>query len=172
MSNPESPNKINEGFNQLSDDDLLVCVRELEEVLSTGILPDGMVRRMAKQIHDVTGIPPHNCLSIVQTKVPQTAAHRWARKMQFEIMAKPRVYELPDEANLESVKQINGHDLWAIRKNNNCLNKNGEWEYEPMPSSRTDDFMERCRYKSIEEAYSTWDSYSTLQRQLKSNYKP
>jgi hypothetical protein len=26
------------------------------------------------------------------------------------------------------------------------LNKLGEWEFEPLPSSRDDDFLSRCRY--------------------------
>lgn len=40
-----------------------------------------------------------------------------------------------------------------------CLNKYGEWEYQSLPSSRTDDFYERCRFASIHEAvnfYRDW----------------
>lgn len=42
-------------------------------------------------------------------------------------------------------------DKWAIRQNGRCLNKDGEWEYEPMPSSRDEDFFARCRF-SLDEA--------------------
>jgi hypothetical protein len=35
---------------------------------------------------------------------------------------------------------------------NECLNSEGEWEWQPMPSNRTDEFFERCRFKSFEEA--------------------
>jgi hypothetical protein len=37
-------------------------------------------------------------------------------------------------------------DVWAIRKRGWCLNRAQEWEYEPLPSSRDDEFMERCRF--------------------------
>ena len=40
---------------------------------------------------------------------------------------------------------------YAVRKDNDtCLNNEGQWEYEPLPSSRTHDFLQRCRYDSIE----------------------
>jgi len=35
---------------------------------------------------------------------------------------------------------------WAVRKLGACLNHDGEWEYEPMPSSRDDAFLHRCRF--------------------------
>lgn len=41
---------------------------------------------------------------------------------------------------------------WAITKTSGlCLNRAGYWEWEPMPSSRTDEFLERCRF-SLNEA--------------------
>jgi len=44
-------------------------------------------------------------------------------------------------------------DIWAIRNSccSSCLNKKGKWEYEPMPSSRTDNFLKRCRF-TLKEA--------------------
>jgi hypothetical protein len=45
-----------------------------------------------------------------------------------------------------------GDDRWAITRDSSaCLNTDGQWECEPMPSSRTDDFLSRCRY-SLDEA--------------------
>lgn len=32
------------------------------------------------------------------------------------------------------------------------LNRSGEWEHEPLPSSRDDAFYERCRFMSFKEA--------------------
>lgn len=43
--------------------------------------------------------------------------------------------------------------LWAIRENGFCLNKDGEWEYEPQPSSRDDEFFDRCRFATLDEAF-------------------
>ncbi len=37
---------------------------------------------------------------------------------------------------------------WIILKGKGgtCYNTYGEWEFEPMPSNRDDDFLKRCRY--------------------------
>ena len=39
-----------------------------------------------------------------------------------------------------------GTGLWAVVDTGQCLNRDGEWEYEPLPSNRDDDFMARCRF--------------------------
>jgi len=40
-------------------------------------------------------------------------------------------------------------ERYAIRNGaGSCLNTSGEWEHEPLPSSRDDAFYERCRFKS------------------------
>ena len=73
---------------------------------------------------------------------------------------KVSVYELDFwegtiDVRLERVQQIDGSDLWAIREKGCCLNKQGEWEIEPIPSSRTSAFYKRCRWKSAEAALKT-----------------
>ncbi len=45
-----------------------------------------------------------------------------------------------------------GKDLWAIRKNGYCHNSNRKWEYEPNPSSRTEDYLSRTRF-SLEDCF-------------------
>jgi len=47
---------------------------------------------------------------------------------------------------------------WAIFYDNRCFNRLGEWEWEPMPSGRTDEFLERCRFESLKEAVDFWRS--------------
>jgi hypothetical protein len=63
---------------------------------------------------------------------------------------------------LEPVYQLDGGVLWAIRKPyqspGQCLNKKGEWEFEPLPSSRTNSFFRRCRFGSIEGALRIWET--------------
>jgi hypothetical protein len=44
-----------------------------------------------------------------------------------------------------------GDNDWAVTDTGLCLNNSGEWEYEPPPSSRSEDFLTRCRF-SLEEA--------------------
>ena len=48
-------------------------------------------------------------------------------------------------------------EKWAVRRLSSCLNKEGEWEYEPIPSSRDDDFYARCRFDSLDEAFDAWE---------------
>ena len=57
-----------------------------------------------------------------------------------------------DEIKICRTRQIEGPDKWSVRRSGECLNKRGEWEWEPMPSSRDDDFMARCRFDSPGEA--------------------
>ncbi len=53
---------------------------------------------------------------------------------------------------VERVSQRDGSDLWAVRLHGQCLNKQGEWEAEPMPSSRDSDFLTRCRFATSDAA--------------------
>jgi hypothetical protein len=47
---------------------------------------------------------------------------------------------------------LDGTDTWAICHIGRCLNHDGEWEYESIPSERADDFLVRCRWTSYREA--------------------
>ena len=37
-------------------------------------------------------------------------------------------------------------DTWAVRKLSYCLNSEDDWEIEPLPSSRDDEFFARTRW--------------------------
>ena len=45
-----------------------------------------------------------------------------------------------------------GDGKWAIINGGMCWTRDGEWEYESMPSNRTDEFIARTRY-TLEEAF-------------------
>ena len=49
---------------------------------------------------------------------------------------------------------------FAVRKNGLCLNKDSEFEYEPLPSNRDDEFYERCRFVGIEEAQKAYEKWN------------
>lgn len=53
---------------------------------------------------------------------------------------------------------------WAIRDAGYCMAKDGRWEYEPLPSSRTDAFLKRCRYNSVKDALEVWDRFKPKMR--------
>lgn len=61
-----------------------------------------------------------------------------------------------ETVTLEKVLQRDGRFLYAIRKRGFVLNKRGRWEYEPNPSSRTDAFLQRCRFKTVPAALAAW----------------
>lgn len=65
------------------------------------------------------------------------------------------VPEWPDKISqptIELVPQMDGPDRFAVRFRGRCLTRLGEWEIEPMPSSRNDAFLKRCRFDTFEAA--------------------
>ena len=41
-------------------------------------------------------------------------------------------------------------DRWAILLGRECYTRNGEWIWEPQPSSRTEEFYQATRYTLVE----------------------
>jgi|GEM_PF-2936874 len=56
--------------------------------------------------------------------------------------------------SVDRARQQSGAVQWAVRRDGMVLNKQGEWETEPQPSNRSDDFLERCRFDSSGQAIS------------------
>ncbi len=56
-------------------------------------------------------------------------------------------------------------EKWAVRRGSSCMAKDGEWEYECLPSNRDDEFYSRCRFNSLEEAILAVKTY-----ELESNF--
>lgn len=48
--------------------------------------------------------------------------------------------------------QRDGATLYAVTQRGWTANKDGEWEYEPIPSSRDDAYLARCRWDDWEMA--------------------
>lgn len=42
--------------------------------------------------------------------------------------------------------EYRGEGLWAVLRSRWCLGVDGEWDYEPGPSSREDDWLETHRF--------------------------
>lgn len=67
------------------------------------------------------------------------------------------VSRLPDDSVDHAVWSItieaSGHGRWAVRSRvGRCLNKSGEWEYEPLPSERAEEWLARTRWDTAEAA--------------------
>lgn len=54
---------------------------------------------------------------------------------------------------VERAGQRSGPPKWAVRRGGECLNHRGEWEYEPIPSSRTDGWLRSHRWGNLESAW-------------------
>lgn len=55
---------------------------------------------------------------------------------------------------IEAAPQQDGSKEWKICHMRNVMGRDGEWEWEPSPSNRDDEFMARCRFETAEEAFS------------------
>ena len=76
----------------------------------------------------------------------------WYNKVQKFYVGKYQTHkkELPRRIFIEI--RINTTNKWAITNDlGEVLNKSLHWEYEPNPSSRTDDFIKRTRF-TLDEA--------------------
>ena len=72
-------------------------------------------------------------------------------------------YELPGGAHIMRMRQKNGTYKWAVKDGEHkSLSKKGFYAYEPMPSNRTPDFLEHCRFDSAEDAYAVWEKSNSL----------
>jgi hypothetical protein len=59
-----------------------------------------------------------------------------------------------------------GETGWAICNGRSCLSKDdGEFEYESMPSSRTDEFIARTRFATPQEAFAYLAEWKPKQRE-------
>lgn len=66
------------------------------------------------------------------------------------------VSRLPDDNADHGVWSVtveaSGRGRWAVRNMGNCLDKQGEWEHEPRPSSRSDEWLNTVRWDDESEA--------------------
>lgn len=80
-----------------------------------------------------------------------------------EWLSKATCFEIDWARNtlIEGRRQNNDIVLWVINENRMLLGKDGEWHYEPLPSSRTDEFKELTRFASPDEAYDFFTKHKT-----------
>ena len=53
---------------------------------------------------------------------------------------------------IQRCPQAGGADKWKVQRMDECLNKQGEWEPEMLPSNRGNAYLSRCRYDSAKAA--------------------
>ena len=52
----------------------------------------------------------------------------------------------------EIIIEKRGENSWAISDRFDVLDRNGNWRYEPLPSSRTEEFIAETRF-TLEDAF-------------------
>lgn len=66
------------------------------------------------------------------------------------------VSRIPDDnpnAGLFDIRvEATGRGRWAVRSLGSCLSRKGEWDHEPIPSSRTDAWLRNHRWDDADEA--------------------
>lgn len=78
-----------------------------------------------------------------------------AKACEFELLTVDPSIPFPKIRSIGVVRRsLPQHDpSWAIvDEMGSCLNHNGTWEWESLPSSRTEKFIRRCRWPELREA--------------------
>ena len=65
---------------------------------------------------------------------------------------KATTFTMTERYNRPITIEARGKNTWAVCDGGFCLNTDGEFEEEPMPSSRDEEFLARARF-SLEEAW-------------------
>jgi hypothetical protein len=68
------------------------------------------------------------------------------------------------EVTIDIVARIDGPDRYAVRRGGSCLSKEGFFEWEMQPSSRTDEFFKRCRYNTFNEAAKVYEDWLVFEQ--------
>lgn len=68
----------------------------------------------------------------------------WTKATTYTVCAVPETVQ--DWMMFAITVEETAPDRWAVRRSKRCLNANGEWEWESIPSEREDDFLARCRF--------------------------
>jgi hypothetical protein len=64
----------------------------------------------------------------------------------------PRTEFGSGEVHIVERRQRDGEVRYAVRRDEFVANRAREWEYEPIPSSRDDDFIARTRWDDWQDA--------------------
>lgn len=83
-----------------------------------------------------------------------------ARATRFSLGVCP-IYKR--NVSIESRDQLDGSRKWVLKMDSWVLGKDGIFIYEPLPSSRTDDFIANTRYDTKEACYASWVSVTEEQ---------
>lgn len=79
---------------------------------------------------------------------------QWLERATCFDLGECQIHHRP--VKIEIREQIEGPHLWVVKMHEWVLGKDAEWYWEPLPSSRTDQFIANTRFKSPDDAYEFW----------------
>lgn len=64
-----------------------------------------------------------------------------------------------EPVTIQRHRQTTGSDRWSVLCSGRVLNCEAQWEYDPLPSSRDSQFLQRCRFVDRETALFTYQQW-------------
>lgn len=85
----------------------------------------------------------------------------WLQRADRFRMGLSKIYHLNGgvtsrEVFIESRQQMDDSYKWVVKMDSWVLGKDNKYYYEPMPSSRTDNFISNTRFDSYPDAFDAW----------------
>lgn len=112
------------------------------------------LKEIERNLKSITGMKDS-----ISTMIDALESERNALRKRLQSATMFRIYTGPIYINNVDVMRCEGHRLpkqpymWKVLSGNGAvLGKDGDWEYEPIPSSRDEEFYARCRFDTYEEA--------------------
>ncbi len=99
------------------------------------------------------------------------SASWWLSRADRFRMGKSKIYLINGgidarEVFIETRKQMDDSYKWIVKMDSWVLGKDNKYYYEPMPSSRTDKFIENTRFDDFLDAYSAWGKHEIGSQQV------
>lgn len=70
----------------------------------------------------------------------------YARARSYEVSVWPDDIECMDSGTWKLTVEYRGGGLWAVLRGGACLGSDGQWDWEPLPSSREDEWLATHRF--------------------------
>ena len=91
----------------------------------------------------------------METKIfEDSELEEWIKKAIVFDFGECPIHKRP--IKIEERKQLDNSRKWVLKMHEWVLGKDGEFYYEPLPSNRSDEFIEGTRFDSPKECYLFW----------------
>lgn len=109
-----------------------------------GDATDDILERLRSDIraHEITGNGGMRRVATLREAATLITSLREDIELREDLLIKAEKLRFGADLTVES----RGVSQWAVCQPGEVLNASGEWEWEPQPSSRTDEFIARTRF--------------------------